>query len=131
MEKLEVTKAEKNRLIAEWIEPMPNGYTRKADLYGRTDIGAWLWREDLGQWDHRKGRWIAADFYAAEAASALALEKMPEPELWLESQAGDPQKMWGCKPDMNDRYGISFNADRKAAIAEAAYRVAMKAKEKA
>ncbi len=65
------------------------------------------------------------DFYRDEAASAMLLEAMPEPDLYVESSKGEP-KLWACNPDImqedpdrNPHYSFKMHADRKTCIADA------------
>ncbi len=58
------------------------------------------------------------DFYADEAASAMLLEAMPEPSLWVELWHNEPKK-WGCTVDMSNDTIEVIHTDRKSAIADA------------
>lgn len=118
------TREEKNGVIAEWVEPEPDW---RSDGVWRSmcwAVPVWIGSTEFPY----RSYWEPLDFYTSEEASALAFEAMPEPELWLESDKGKP-KLWGCVPDMGNHTEVSFHADRKTAIAEAAYLVAVKAKE--
>ena len=150
MEKLEVTKAEKNRLIAEWIEPMPTDSGR-GPFFGTSasPLGAWFWTP---KWEHvfkqcpahlgdfnniraswctfcnpqvDNGSWQPADFYVSEVASALIIEKA---RMNIVSYACGK---WYAGADYNDERWHYVDLDRKTAIAEVAYQVAEAHKEKA
>lgn len=105
-----MTKDELNRLVSESIEPKPEQppsapLTTFATLH--SPLRAWRWLiED---------RWEPHDFHVNEAANAWLLEMMPEPELWLESNQGEP-KVWGCCADLDKLEGNGMHSDRKTAI---------------
>jgi hypothetical protein len=68
------------------------------------------------------------DFFEDEELSAMLLDRLPEPNLWVESLKNEP-KLWACEPDMmqeeperNPNYVVGMHADRKTCIAITALR---------
>jgi hypothetical protein len=66
------------------------------------------------------------DFFTDENVNAMLLDKMPEPELLVESMKTEA-RLWGCTPDLMQKpdpdelgYIVAFAHDRKEAIARAA-----------
>lgn len=102
-----MTKEEKNRVLAEWV-----GFT---NFHGPPDWRGWIC-------DGSDGHVVPLpDFYLSESASAMLLEKMPEPNLWLESSKDEP-RLWACHADISgpDTSGYAHDPDRKTAIANSA-----------
>lgn len=114
-----MTKDEKNRALAEWLEPKPDS-SRCADI---------AWRSTWHNAYHVNHGWTHAplDFYLSESASALLREKMPEPNIWLESERGVEPKIWGCQPDM-DKNDIFALGPYLTAVADACVNLALEGK---
>lgn len=117
-------KAEKNRRLAEWLGLLAptKDETEECLRERRYDVRRWtLHRHNNAPIERFSSYyWQPADFYSSEEASALLLEKMPDPMLWKESDT-----LWGCEA-RNDHHNYeyaTFNADRKTCIAEAALRL--------
>lgn len=66
-----MTDAEKFRLVAEWLEPMPTlpPYHILMDSKVVSKLRAW-------KWDYPEGSWQPADFLHDESANALIVDKM-------------------------------------------------------
>lgn len=107
-----MTSEERNRFISESIEPNPFW------TCGAMTDGKAYTVDPLG--DSMNPR----HWHTDESASGMLLELMPEPDLWLESDKGQP-KLWGCVADLMeddpDKSGTAFHTDRKTAIRDAAY----------
>ncbi len=107
-----MTRDEKNRKIAEALEPMPlrpEEYVRTANRVAFSRLG--FWAHEFG-----KREWTPVhNFYLSEEDNALVLEAMPHPEL---SKRNDG--IWWCIADYYDPKSLQYkNTDRKTAICEA------------
>ena len=82
----DLTRGEKNRLLAEWLEPMPTWKAYEAfmldgkvggTMTARSPLGVWQWQVDAFTicGEHS---WKPADFYTDEAVNALLLEKLSQ-----------------------------------------------------
>lgn len=129
-------RAEKNRLLAEWLEPMPDGPDTlqimaaiRSELY--SPLKAW---ECDGHGDPIVWAWHPRDFYLSEEASAMVLEKMLMPLVKKVSTGRRiaPHMAWECwpNPTASGNYDHVRNVDRKTAICEAALALIESAKEK-
>jgi hypothetical protein len=101
---VDLTDNEINRRIAEhlgWKYETKAGYP----------VGPVWWSPD-----GMEGNAMQPDSLTDPAMTLLLLERMPEPEVWLESEPGEPKK-WGCKADMADHFGVIFDADLKRCVA--------------
>lgn len=108
-----------NRKIAEWLEPtqilsdaLPVSKIRAG---ASSPLGCWkvkaIRHELLMPWE-----WRPRDFFTDEIANAMLLDRMPEPQLWLES-AKDKPKLWGCTADMMSKeLDAAFDSDRRTAV---------------
>lgn len=113
---------EKNRVISESIEPMETLITPHVDeclidpIYSPTKAWFWLSYYHLGDVPKLEPR----AWHTDENASAMLLEGMPEPELWLETRT---PRLWGCCADLSSKKeeGVAFGTDRKTAIRDAYY----------
>lgn len=130
------TREEKCRVIAEWIEPMPK--SAPCRVGAMSDGGVWV-----GINTGFPSGWLGADFFTSEAAGAQIRKKLRElyEVVIIEIYAAEVDHKWPAivKIKLN-HYGLrpedemigSFDTDNELeAIAEAAYLVAMKEKEKA
>ena len=79
------------------------------------------------------GSWQPADFYVSEVASALIRKKLREMYQFLNLLYMHGRVYVSANPDgvPGNSIGLGESTDELEAIAEAAYLVAMKAKEKA
>lgn len=110
-----MTKEEKNRVIAEWLEPMVPPLSNRRPMHcGGSPKDAWI-----GSADHE---WEPSDFFTDESASALILEKMPCPKVMRVHES-----LWSCSPNwplIGTPEGIiAGHEDRKTCIAEAALKL--------
>lgn len=103
-------------ILAAWIEEKPTSLTyyviRDRDY---SEGRAWI-REQM--YDGSIG-WIPFNPYKDEAACTILLEKMPEPQIWIESDRGVEPKIWGCCDIGDPEKCCAFSASRKEAIAAA------------
>ncbi len=119
-----LTKDEKNRIIAEWLEPKP---VSKGTATCRGDLsvagGAWQWSGQNYSRPNPAGFWEPRDFYTSEDASAVILEKMSATNayVWLEWDINEWCVTWlPTTSEDQDPPTEYSHRDRKAAIADAA-----------
>lgn len=110
---------EKNRKIAEWIEPLsslPN--EDDSEEMRAYESAAWIATFRLSKvTGMHVPAWEPQDFYTSEEASALVLEKMLQPCVFRCAPGGQ----WACCWNMAGQADeIAIAVDRKTAIAEAA-----------
>lgn len=104
-----MTTDEKNRKIAESVEPKPTGFT--AGICGPSPLKCWYVD------DYWQPEWKPVDFFAVESASAQLLEKMPYPRVYRH------KNMWVCEADWRFFHNEATSTDRKTAIAEAYFKL--------
>lgn len=95
-----ITRAEISRRIAIFIEPEPFWCEFRYDgLHTKSRLGVW--------WTGNGYVQEAADMYAPDMLIRL-IERMPEPELWLESSPDETRKLYGCTANMSAEFGARF-----------------------
>lgn len=110
-----MTNDEKNRAIAEWLEPHEMLPPPREPVIMDNQLvslrGAWVC--EMGYETGDIPTWYPRDFYRDEAANALVLEKLPEVGLHRDGEKWAIGLVW-------NQTGWKRYADRKTAICEAA-----------
>ena len=115
----ELTRSEKNKKIAEALEPLAKAKLKRSNGVVTTEAGIWTAGAGWNSLPEARVKYFhpAFDFYTDEAANAMVLEAMPAVELYRHPPDSDAG-IWRCRPDC----GLDDNTvhpDRKTAICEA------------
>ncbi len=81
---------------------------------GSTGFFGWGWHHT-----EESARSKMPDFVNDPAMTLMLLDKMKEPDLYLETSAKDPIKLWACVPDVFNDTVVAFAATIGRAVAEA------------